>query len=71
MDFVWLSRELGAVSEEAGTADWQMKRLNHVLGDHYTNQMLLIKIAWGGKSLFPELSNWMSPPVKPKGLLAG
>jgi hypothetical protein len=29
-------------------------QFGHVLGDHFTNQVLLIKTAWGGKSLFRD-----------------
>ena len=29
-------------------------QLGHVVGDHFENQVLLIKTAWGGKSLFRD-----------------
>jgi hypothetical protein len=29
-------------------------QFGHVLGDHFANQVLLIKTAWGGKSLFKD-----------------
>jgi hypothetical protein len=29
-------------------------QFGHVLGDHFTNQVLLIKTAWGGKSLYQD-----------------
>jgi len=29
-------------------------QIGHVLGDHFDNQVLLIKTAWGGKSLFED-----------------
>ncbi len=29
-------------------------QFGHVVGDHFTNQVLLIKTAWGGKSLFQD-----------------
>jgi hypothetical protein len=29
-------------------------QFGHVLGDHFTNQVLLIKTAWGGKSLYKD-----------------
>ncbi len=30
-------------------------QFGHVLGDHFSNQVLLIKTAWGGKSLYKDL----------------
>jgi hypothetical protein len=29
-------------------------QFGHVVGDHFENQVLLIKMAWGGKSLFKD-----------------
>ena len=29
-------------------------QFGHVVGDHFTNQVLLIKTAWGGKSLYKD-----------------
>lgn len=62
--WVWYKPENGPVRSGALTLGFAVYggkhhfgaelQFGHVLGDHLANQVLLIKTAWGGKSLFKE-----------------